>query len=243
MVSSEHLLYLEPSHKLDTKAAVCVVGKETAVTNPLKRALKVTGFHNVFVINGFENLTTRSRVDDANVVFVHLDGSEGEVRHYLEECSHLESAPPTILVTDRMDVDNLFSFLALGTKAFLILPFSVSSMEEVVSFAQHAPPLDKELLSFENRNKAFSHCILNNLEKTSRALRKRVDQIISDKEYSVYSGAFRHSARLAKSFRRGSDEDLRDEIVRTIISRAKRLDTRLQRTRRRLQKEREEDSD
>lgn len=238
MSPPEHLITLELSSKVDTRSRVCIVGRENAVTHPLKRALKVTGFTDVSVVGSLDSVASRTRLDQADIILAHLEGQEAAIREFLRDSEHLETSSPLILVTDSMDIENLFSYLALGAKAFLLLPFSVSSMEEVLCYAQHASELDPDLLSLENRNKAFSACLLNNLQRTARALRRNINSIISDKEYFHYAGAFRHSAKLAKDFRLESDEALRNEIVDTLIAKAQRLDTRLQRSRRELERKR-----
>ena len=162
---------------------------------------------------------------------------------FVNQALELDENMLLIPLSGEPQVDDVFGLLRSGARGFVVLPFTVDTLEEVLVRAQDGPPLSDAVLNAPDRNAALVAVILNNLYRTSVLMRqaREFDSAKRDLEKQQY--AFIESVELAGLFAEGTEEELVEAIIEACIARANTAATRLGRTRKRLRDQRKKELD
>lgn len=224
-----------------TGVSVLVITISGTVSNQVRQALKTLGFTQVSAaashVQGFDRIKSRN----FSLIFFDAENSDMPAQEFVEKVMGLEDGSTLIALSSQPRVDDVFSLLRSGARGFLVTPFTVDGIEEVLTRAKEGPPLSDAVLNAPDRNAALVGVILNNLYRVSVLMRQAREFTTAAKELERQSYALAESVDLARLFCEGGDDQLVERIVESCIARASVAASRLGRTRKKLQNEREKE--
>ncbi|MCB0325828.1 MAG: hypothetical protein KDD69_19750 [Bdellovibrionales bacterium] len=217
-----------------------VVTRDTLLLAKMRQVLAELGFCRVGGapnhIAALDRLTGRSY----RLVFFDAAPTNMPTEHFVRQAARI--APEAVLVALSGDpsIDDVFTMLRHGARAFVRLPMSVAQVEQVLFRAVEAPPFNDTILQAADRDRALATMVLNNLFRLSEIMREvRTHPHLSFDE-SRKRASFHESVYLARTFSQGGDLVLRERICDECCVRSERPSTRLGRVRIRLRQAREE---
>ena len=125
----------------------------------------------------------------------------------------------------------------------MVVPFAVSTVEDVLLEASEGAPLSEAVLNAPDRNSALVGVVLNNLYRQTVLMRQSREFESAKRELELQTTKFIQSVDMARLFCEGTDDDLLEEIVEGCIKRANVAASRLGRTRKKLKNKRLHDDD
>ena len=157
----------------------------------------------------------------------------------------IELDPKCILIaiSEQPRIDDVFGLLRAGARGFVVPPFTIEILEDVMEQATDGPALSEAVLSAPDRNAAFTAIVLNNLYRLSVAMRQAQEFTTAARDVNNYNYALKESMDLAQMFCEGNEDNLRDKIVEGCINRASDAATRLGRLRKKLKTKRVDDDE
>ncbi len=230
--------------------SVLVVCANSNTNNQIRQTLKALGFAQISSAPSHIVGLERARDRKFTHVFYDARSSDMPASEFVEKIIEGDEECTLIAVSGEPRVDDVFGQLSAGSRGFLVVPFTVDSIEEVVVQASEGPPLSEAVLHAPDRNTALVGVVLNNLYRVSVLMRQAREFATASRELERQRQSFHRSVEMAKMFCEGSDDDLLSQLVEACIARANLSSTRLGRTRKKLKQKRgssgadsEEDSD
>jgi hypothetical protein len=163
-------------------------------------------------------------------------------KEFVEAVVEIDKNVILLPVSANPQIDDVFGLLQGGSRGYLVTPFTMETLEEVLERAKDGPPLSENVLRAPDRNAALVNALLNNLCKVAVLLRQSKQFPTAEQDSVRYRGALGEASELAKMFcESGNYDGLRDKIIDVCISRSNQAATRLGRTRKKLAKERRAD--
>jgi DNA-binding NarL/FixJ family response regulator len=226
------------SHARQSIPVLVVTGNGTT-SNQVRQALKTIGFNTVSAAP--THLAAIDKIRSRDFPLILFDAVSTGMPTVDFVIQTLEMDPNSILIplSGEPQVDDVFGLLRNGARGFLALPFTVTTLEEVVMRATQGPPLSDAVLNAPDRNAALVGVVLNNLYRTSVLMRQAREFPSAARDLEKQQIMLVESMDLARLFCEGGDEALTEKIVEGCINRANTAATRLGRTRQRLKKQRQ----
>jgi len=226
--------------KARSNVAVLVVTKSGQLSNQLRSTLKSVGFNKLTACAS--HVAGLDRVKARNFPLIVFDAQPTDMptHDFVKQVIELDPKTVMIAVSAEPRIDDVFGLLRSGARGFVVSPFTIDALENVITRADEGPPMSESILQAPDRNAALVAVVLNNLYRLSVLMRQSREFDSARKDVNRYKCAFSESMELARLFCEAGDEEiLRDRVIEDCLARANSASSRLGRTRQRLQKERE----
>ena len=217
-------------------ASVLLVCRDAAMLNRLKQSLNSLGYPNVSTTNNHGQGLERIRARRFSLVFFDAVESNMTAAEFVNSVTNIEEHAKLIALSARPSIDQVFDLLRGGARWFLVLPFTVDALDDVIVKALRGPPFSEGVFQATDRNAALVSIILNTLEDLSATMRHLRSFPEAPLDAASYQKSFTEAVGLAKTFAEGGNDLLRDKICDACLARAMNASTRLGRVRKRLQK-------
>lgn len=218
---------------------VLVVTANGTTSNQVRQAIKTCGFSSVSAAPSHIAAIDKIRSRDFPLILFDAVPSGMPTVDFVVQTLEMDPNSIMIPISGEPQVDDVFGLLRNGARGFLALPFTVTTLEDVVMRATEGPPLSDAVLNAPDRNAALVGVVLNNLYRVSVLMRQAREFPSAARELERQQIMLVESMDLARLFCEGGDEALLDKIVEGCINRANTAATRLGRTRQKLKKQRE----
>lgn len=218
---------------------VLVVTPSGTTSNQVRQAIKTVGFSAVSAAPTHIAALDKIRSRDFPLILFDAVSTGMPTVDFVTQTMEMDPNCIMIPISGEPQVDDVFGLLRNGARGFLALPFTVTTLEDVVMRATEGPPLSDAVLNAPDRNAALVGVVLNNLYRTSVLMRQAREFPTAAKELERQQIMLVESMDLARLFCEGGDEALLEKIIEGCINRANTAATRLGRTRQRLKKQRE----
>lgn len=148
----------------------------------------------------------------------------------------MEAKPDLICIpaSGEPDVDDVFDLLILGSRGYLVRPFTMDTLDDAIVSATKGEPISEAVLQAKDRNGALVAIMMQTLDKAATTLRQAQQFETARREIPKSMAAFRRSADLAATFAKDGHEGLLTSLEEFCIERSKGPATRLGRLRKRL---------
>ena len=219
--------------------AVLVVFSNGTTSNQVRQALKTLGMTKISTAPSHVAGLDRVRTRTFPLIIHEAKSTDMPTLEFVEQVLQMDENTTIIPVSGEPRVDDIFGLLRAGARGYLALPFTVDTMEEVLTRAKEGPPLSEAVLTAPDRNAALVGVILNNLYRLSVVMRQSKEFESAAREVERQGYAFAESVELARLFCEGGEEALVEKIIEACIARANTAATRLGRTRKKLRSARE----
>ncbi len=220
------------------RGPVLVVAGDRHTLASLRQSLAALGFESISTTQthgqGLERIQTRS----FPLIVYEATTTNISVRDFVIAARRMDQESTLIALSSAPRIDDVFELLKVGTRSFLVTPFTTETLEEVIDRAVLGPPFSDAILDAADRDAALAALILNNLYRLATASRHSRDFGSVTAGVLQYRSALIESVELARMFSLGGDLVLREKIIDACIVRGQTAATRLGRTRKRLQLQR-----
>ena len=215
-----------------------VVEPEPSERESMRRVIAALGYGSFHFSNGHaEGLSVMGERRFTHIIFsVRATNMSG--MQFLDQVMKVSSQMRCIAASSQPQVDDVFSLLQRGARAYLVKPFSFDSIDSTLTQATKGEPFSEVILRAKDRNEAFSALIAGNLDKVSMTLRqsKRYETAKMDLMRNIL--ALRGAVSLAKTFCQGGEATLLNTMVDFFINLSEGPASRLGRLRHKLKKDR-----
>lgn len=218
--------------------SVLVVCSNGSRSNQVRQALKTLGFAQISAAPTHVTALERFRTRKFSHVIFEASGSDMPALDFVKAIMELDEESCLIAISEQPRVDDVFGLLRAGARHYLVVPFTVNSLEEVLTEAIEGAPLSEAVLNAPDRNSALVGVILNNLYRQTVLMRQAREFETAARELTAQTAKMIQSVDMAKLFCEGTEEDMLNEIVDACIARANVAASRLGRTRKKLQNKR-----
>lgn len=218
--------------------SVMVVCSNGSRSNQVRQALKTMGFSQISAAPSHISGLDRFRVRKFTHVIFDASASDMPTLEFVSQMLEMDEDTCLVAVSESPRVDDVFGLLRAGARHYLVTPFTVNSMEEVLAEASEGAPLSEAVLNAPDRNGALVGVILNNLYRQSVLMRQAREFETARRELENQTAKLHQAVDMAKLFCEGTDDELVNEIVEGCIARANVAASRLGRTRKRLKNRR-----
>lgn len=225
------------------KFQVMVVSSKGSTSSQLRQALKSLGFTQITAAPSHLQGLERTRARNFTHILFEASPTDMPTLEFVTKVLELESNCIMVAISEQPKIDDVFSLLRAGARSFLVPPFTLDSIEDILKQATEGPALSDAVLNAPDRNAAFVAVILNNLYRLSVSMRQAREFASAQRDVRSYDSALRESMEMAQIFCEGTEDDLREKLVEGCINRAKDASTRLGRLRKKLKRERGEGED
>lgn len=224
------------------KAAVLVVEPQEETRQSLQRELAALGFGGISL--AADHGTALSRLVDrffSHVIFT-VDSTTINSTDFLFAVLRDNPAVTAIAVSSKPDTDELFDFLMLGAKGYLISPWNRDGLEEVIVEATKGEPVPEELLRAPDKSEALISALANDLDQCARAMKRTGGDKnrIEDQSVTV-SLLLKRSVQRVLAFTKGGETEYLQKLEEFLLKRGKGPSSRLGRLRKQLARERSGD--
>lgn len=230
--------------KSRTGVSTLVISKTGQTSNQVRSALKTIGFSKMTACA--THVSGLDRIKGRNFQLVMFDAqvTDMPVIDFVKQALELDPNSILIAVSSEPRIDDVFGLLRAGARGFVVIPFTIEGMENVLMRADEGPPFSDTVLQAPDRNAALVGVVLNNLYRLSVLMRQAREFQSAKKEVHRYKCAFGEAMELARLFcENGDEEALKEKIMDDCIARANTASSRLGRMRQKLQRERTKDQD
>jgi len=217
-------------------ASVLVVSHDSATGSQLKQALHAIGYDNVSSTGTHVQGLERFKDRPFSLVFFDAVPTNMPTVEFVTALRTLDDKAMFIALSARPSIDQVFEILRAGARWFVVLPFTMDTVEAVLNKATEGPPFTEGILEATDRNAALVGMILNSLENLTTGIRYVRAFPQSPSATDSLWQEFRDAVKLAHTFAQGGDAALREKIIDACLSRAHSAPTRLGRVRRKLQR-------
>ncbi len=229
----------ESTLKVRSQVSVLVIARNGNVSNQIRACLKNLGFSKLSAVGTHVGGLDRIKSRTFHLVIFDAAGTDMAAAEFVREAMTLDAKQVLIALSSQPQIDDVFGLLRAGARGYVVSPFTIDSLEVVISRADEGPPFSEAVLQAPDRNAALVGLILNNLYRLSVLMRQAREYPSAVKEARRYQNALAESVDIAKMFCVNGDEvALRDRIVEDCIGRANTAASRLGRTRQKLQRDR-----
>ena len=215
-------------------STVLIVTAIAARGNQLRAAMKTIGFNQISSTNSHVEGVARSRYRPFSHVLFDARGTDMEAVEFVKQVFDNDEKTLLIAVSEEPRVDDVFGLLRNGARHFLVIPFTVDTLEGILKDAKEGPPLSDAVLNSPNRNAALTGVILNSLYRQSVLMRQAREFATAKRELEREAMKLMQAVDMALMFCEGNEEDLIHEIMEACITRANTAASRLGRTRKKL---------
>lgn len=218
---------------------VLVIATNGTTSNQIRGALKNIGFSRLSAVASHVGGLDRMKGRNFEIVFFDAKSSDMPTMDFVRAAIELGDSAILIAMSSEPRIDDVFGMLRAGARGFVVMPFTIKIVEDVIIKAFEGLPFSESVLNAADRNAALCGVVLNNLYRLSVMLRQSREFPSAARDVERYRVAFNESMELARMFCEGGDDDiLRDKLMEDCIARANIAATRLGRTRKKLQEKR-----
>lgn len=225
--------------KARTNVSTLVISRSGPASNQIRGALKSIGFMKLTACS--THVAGLDRIKGRNFQLVIFDAANTDMpaAEFVSQALGLDGTSVLIAVSSEPRIDDIFGLLRVGARGFVVAPFTIEILENVLSRADEGPPFSEVVLQAPDRNAALSAVVLNNLYRLSVLMRQAREFESAKKDIQRYRAALSESMELAVLFcEHGNETCLVERIVDDCIARANTASSRLGRMRQKLQRER-----
>ena len=225
-----------------TAVQTLVICRNSQTSNQLRAALKTMGFSRLTACGTHVSGLERMKVRNFQLIMFDAAYIDMPVSEFVAQSIALDKTAIMIAISAEPKIDDVFSLLKSGARAFIITPYTLEGMEAIIVRAGEGPPFSESVLQAPDRNAALSGVVLNNLYRLSVLMRQAREFQSALKEVQFYKCALSESVELARLFCEGGNEEiLRDRFMEDCCCRADSASSRLGRMRQKLQRDRGKD--
>jgi len=222
--------------KLRVRGSALIVSKDRTVSHQLKQGLHDIGYSSVSTatkhVQGLERFKERHF---SLVLFDALPTNMNTVE-FVTTIKEIDTSTMLVALSYHPPIDQVFELLTAGSRWFLVLPFTVSQLEDVLVRAIKGPPFSEGVLESIDRNAALVGLVLNTLENLTTAMHHIRSFPESPRALGQLKSGFEEAVQLARTFSKGGEASLQEKLIEACISRANAPSTRLGRVRRKLKR-------
>lgn len=222
-----------------------IVSRKGAIASQLRQVMMAAGFNDINVSNSFLGGLKEAKERDTQIILFDAEtaiGSEISSQQFVEYAKKLRKDMILIAVSQEPSGDNLFSLLQVGTKGFLIPPFTPAALEEAFEQIKEGNELSEDVLQAEDRDTAFAKMLADDLDRLAKNVRANERR---SEEASKAMDEFRRMVKMARFFSQLGDKVLFQRFydhVEQLASKDEEDDdnpkTRLRKTREKLRQQR-----
>jgi DNA-binding NarL/FixJ family response regulator len=156
--------------------------------------------------------------------------------------SALKTDPDMIAIamSREPDIDEMFDLLLHGARGYVLKPFQVDDLQEVIATATKGEPIPEEILRASDKNEVLVNLLLNDLDKVARSMKLTASCEAEKRELPPLVGCLSRSVRHALSAGKGGEKGYMEVLERVLVERSLGPATRLGRLRKRLAEERKQ---
>lgn len=218
---------------------VLVVCSNGERSSQLRQCMKTLGFGEVSAAPNHTESIERFKFRKFTHVMFDAASKEMPVYDFVKLLLDLDEECILIAVSESPRVDDVFGLLRSGARHFLVVPFTIDALEDVLLEASEGPPLSEAVLNAPDRNTALTGVILNTLYRQTVLMRQAREYPTAARELEWQTRKLEQSIDMAKMFCEGDDDALVEALVEGCIARANVAATRLGRTRKKLRSKRQ----
>jgi DNA-binding NarL/FixJ family response regulator len=221
-----------------TRCSVLIIEPDESDRSHLRACLKLLSFGYVSELAEYAAaLKSLFERRFTHLLFATEDADLGPA----EFCSSALKTDPdmiAIAMTRRPDIDEMFDLLLHGARGYVLKPFEVDDLQEVVAAATKGEPIPEEILKAPDKNEVLVNMLLNDLDKVARAMKITASSEAEKRKLPPLVGCLSRSVRHALIVGKGGEKGYMEVLERVLVERSMGPATRLGRLRKRLAEER-----
>jgi response regulator RpfG family c-di-GMP phosphodiesterase len=218
------------------QASVLIVDPDLNYRSSMKQAIKALGYGGISEApshsQGLDKLLERRY----SIILFDAKKSNVNPSDFLAQVLRNDRDTVAIPMSIAPRVDDVFNLLVLGAKGFLAKPFTTDTVDESMIWAVKGEPISDIVLKAKDRNEALVAMMVTALDNTSTLLRQTGEFATARAELPKAFRGLKRAADMAKTFCKGSDEDLINAVSEFCLARGQGPASRLGRLRQRLKK-------
>jgi len=216
------------------QSSVLIVEPDPNVRNNIRHTVKSLGFGTIS--DAVTHGQALERLRERRYSYVLFDAKKTNVSpsNFLTQLLGTDKNTLAIPMSEFPRVDDVFSLLVIGAKGFLVKPFTPASIDECMVWALKGEPIADVVLQAKNRNEALVAVMMTALDEVNVLIRQSKEFDTAKRELPKAVHRLKRSSEMAKTFCKGTDDDLLESISEFCLARGEGPASRLGRLRKRL---------
>lgn len=215
-------------------ASVLIIEPDANSRNNMRTAVKSLGYG--FITDVASHGLALERLQERQYKFVFFDSKKSNITpaDFLRQLLDSDKETTAIPMSNSPRVDDVFDLFVIGAKGFLVKPFTIDSVDESMIWACKGEPIADVVLFAKDRNEALVAVMMAALDNVATLLRQSRQFETALRDLPKAMRKFMRAADLAKTFCKGSDDELTNAISEFCMTRGEGPASRLGRLRKRL---------
>lgn len=216
------------------QSSILIVEPDPNVRNNIRHTIKSLGFGTIS--DAVTHGQALERLRERRYSYVLFDAKKTNVSpmDFLTQLLGQDEHTMAIPMSEFPRVDDVFELLVIGAKGFLAKPFTMHSIDECLVWALKGEPIAEVVLQAKNRNEALVAVMMTALDEVNVLIRQSKEFDTAKRELPKAIHRLRRSSEMAKTFCKGTDDDLLSSISEFCLARGEGPASRLGRLRKRL---------
>jgi response regulator RpfG family c-di-GMP phosphodiesterase len=218
------------------RSSVLIVEPDPNARGNMKGTIKALGYGGISeAINHGQAL---DKLKERSYAIVLFDARKTNISavDFLTQVLKLDKESVAIPMSNAPRIDDVFNLLSMGAKGFLAKPFTMDSVDESMTWAVKGEPIAEVVLKAKDRNEALVAMMIAAFDTVSTLLRQAPEFDTAKQELPKAFRNMKRAADLAKTFCKGTDDDLITSIYSFCLTRGEGPATKLGRLRKRLRR-------
>jgi DNA-binding NarL/FixJ family response regulator len=222
-------------------AAILIVEADPNSRNNLRSTVKSLGYGTVSDVPSHGQAL--ERMNERKFSHILFDAKKTNItpKEFLQQVLKGDKATVCIPTSNEPQLDDVFDLFVVGAKGFLCKPFTMETVDTAIVMASKGEPIAEAVLNAKDRNEALVALMMTALDRVATLLRQGQQFETALREVPRATRSFMRASDLAKTFCKGTHDDLLESIQSFCMDRSTGPATRLGRLRKRLRTTRADD--
>lgn len=214
---------------------ILVVEPDASNRANFRQALIAQGYAKVSEAN--DHVSGIDRVRNRPVTHILFDAKATNMSPQDFVVQALEWDPKLTLVPASLEptVDDVFGLLVLGARGYVVKPFTPETLDVALLMATKGEAISPAILYAKDRNEALASFVLTALDKVAVLTCDARKHETARPELRVAEYHLKRAVDIARTFMKGTEDDLREAFIEFCVERASGPATKLGRLRKRLE--------
>ena len=217
------------------ESSILILDPEPTVRGTMRQA--ITGLDYGGVSEAADMTQALQKIQERPFTHLIFDAKKGVMapRDFLLKLFEIDEKIIAIPSSFNPTVDDVFDLLIVGAKGYLVKPFNTDSLDDAIVMATKGEPISEAILYAKNRNEALASLIFTALDKLAVVMRQARQFETASREIPKAQLVLRRGMDISRTFAKGGDEVLLEQMIEFCLERASGPATKLGRFRKRLE--------
>lgn len=223
------------SDKERESASLLLVDGNNSERRSLRYLLGALGFNQITDVNSHTLALGHVIRDSYTYILFSTEETDMNPDDFVREACAASPKSRSLALAAQASLRDVFRMLRLGTRGFLIKPYTPNNVDYALLLAARCDPVTEAILSSDEPGGAFAAASASHLDKLAAALIKAREGKVSSAELQKLRYNLQESVHLGKTFSEGGVLGFQEALQEYFSDMAREQPTRLGQLRRRLQ--------